>query len=296
MFKKLFLFGVLAVLVGCGGSNQVIRTTKSSNSKTVVRKPSTTKTTSNTSNRTQTTKSGTINKNSASSTSEVLHATTAVRTTTQNVHDYIFNFREIAKGNMRDYGIPASIILAQGILESGAGFSPLSVQGNNHFGIKCHKEWTGASILHDDDEAQECFRKYGDPSESYRDHALFLTSRSRYSSLFTLEKDDYKGWAKGLRAAGYATDSKYPDKLIGIIERYQLYLYDQEVIKNRVIVNDLKTQAQRTGQIPAGFHEVIAGDTLYSISRKYNISVDEIKRINNLPSTSLSVGQLLKVK
>ena len=118
------------------------------------------------------------------------------------------------------YGIPASITLAQGILESGAGRSALSKKSNNHFGIKCHKGWTGQRVFHDDDELQECFRKYKDPKYSFRDHSLFLTQRSRYEGLFAYKKNDYKSWAKGLRKAGYATDPKYPQKLINIIETY----------------------------------------------------------------------------
>lgn len=139
---------------------------------------------------------------------------------------YIANYSQIAIEEMQEYGIPASITLAQGILESGAGKSPLAVEGNNHFGIKCHSEWTGEKIYHDDDEIQECFRKYTYVKESYEDHSKFLTSRERYASLFLLEKTDYKGWARGLKAAGYATDLSYPERLIKIIEDYELYKYD----------------------------------------------------------------------
>ncbi|HLA55898.1 MAG TPA: glucosaminidase domain-containing protein, partial [Flavobacterium sp.] len=167
--------------------------------------------------------------------SEILEATTRVKVTTAMVLDYINQYKDIAKSNMSQYGIPASIILGQGILESGAGTGPLSTLANNHFGIKCHKEWTGPSVSYDDDEAQECFRKYQQPSESYQDHALFLTTRDRYAALFQLDKNDYREWAKGLRAAGYATDPKYPEKLIGIIERYQLNKYDSEVLGTQFI-------------------------------------------------------------
>lgn len=157
---------------------------------------------------------------------EVLESTSKTTVSSDMVYNYVMTYSEIAMQNMRDYGIPASIILAQGVLESGSGKGELSSKSNNHFGIKCHKEWTGESVTHDDDTKGECFRKYKDPAESYRDHALFLTSRSRYNSLFQLPKDDYEGWAKGLRAAGYATDPGYPQKLIGLIERYQLYKFD----------------------------------------------------------------------
>src|SRR5690606_28909978 len=152
----------------------------------------------------------------------------------ERVANYINEYRDIAKEEMLQYGIPASITLAQGILESGAGAGELTLKANNHFGIKCHKGWEGDRVYHDDDERQECFRKYNDPKYSYRDHSLFLTQRSRYQDLFKLRKDDYKGWAKGLRKAGYATDPKYPEKLIGIIERYNLEKYDEDVLGKRI--------------------------------------------------------------
>ena len=161
---------------------------------------------------------------------EILEATTRVKVTTEMVLAYIDSYKAIAKNNMVQYGIPSSICLGQGILESGAGTGPLSAIANNHFGIKCHQDWNGPSVKYDDDAAQECFRKYNQASESYNDHALFLKSRKWYDPLFKLEKDDYKGWAKGLKAAGYATDPKYPEKLIGIIERYHLDQYDAEVL------------------------------------------------------------------
>ena len=142
---------------------------------------------------------------------------------------YIDTYKEIAQNEMRLYDIPASITLAQGILESGSGKGTLSVKANNHFGIKCHG-WTGAEIYHDDDKAQECFRKYKNAKYSFRDHSLFLKDRKRYAKLFKLKKSNYKGWAKELKAAGYATDRKYPQKLISLIERYQLYKFDKEVL------------------------------------------------------------------
>lgn len=131
---------------------------------------------------------------------------------------------------MKEFGIPASIILAQALLESGAGNSDLARSANNHFGIKCHKGWEGDTFIKDDDEKNECFRMYKTPEESYADHALFLTSRNRYSSLFELDKTDYKGWSQGLKAAGYATNPAYADRLIGIIERYELSKYDSLMI------------------------------------------------------------------
>ena len=132
-----------------------------------------------------------------------------------------------AVAEMNRYGIPASITLAQGILESGNGESRLAVEGKNHFGIKCHSNWNGKTIIVDDDEKGECFRKYSKVSESFRDHSLFLTERGRYSFLFEYQKTDYKKWAKGLKKAGYATNPKYPKLLIDLIERYDLNRFDK---------------------------------------------------------------------
>ncbi|HRZ41547.1 MAG TPA: glucosaminidase domain-containing protein [Bacteroidales bacterium] len=147
--------------------------------------------------------------------------------TTHAVYEaYIRKYAPIAVKHMREYGIPASITLAQGLLESGAGTSDLARTANNHFGIKCHKDWSGDTFYKDDDTKNECFRKYKNPEESFRDHALFLTTRQRYADLFKLDKTDYKGWAKGLKSAGYATNPAYAEKLIGLIETYELYHYD----------------------------------------------------------------------
>jgi flagellum-specific peptidoglycan hydrolase FlgJ len=207
-----------------------------------------------------------------------------------SVEEYIATFAEIAQFEMKAYGIPASITLAQGILESGAGRSTLVKKTNNHFGIKCHTGWKGDYDFHDDDEKGECFRKYNHPMYSFRDHSEFLSSRARYSFLFDLDNDDYRNWAKGLKQAGYATDRKYPSKLISFIERYQLYKYDSYV----------KNAGYGVTKIPREYevksHNVVKGDTLYSISRKYFISVDEIMKMNNLNNSNLSVGQKLVVK
>ena len=195
-----------------------------------------------------------------------------------NTEDYVKYYSSIAMDEMVQFGIPASITLAQGILESGAGKGRLAVQANNHFGIKCH-DWNGKKIYHDDDEEQECFRKYDNPEYSYRDHSLFLTNRVRYSFLFDFKRDDYKQWAKGLKKAGYATDPKYPQKLIDLIERYELYKYDNIVLK--------KKNRQ---------YKVRRGDTLYSISEKFNMSVSSIKRLNNLQDDDLTIGQTIIIK
>ncbi len=222
--------------------------------------------------------------------SEILVATSKVKATTEDVKKYIANFKETAKNNMKVHGVPASITIAQGILESGAGFGTLAKEANNHFGIKCHTGWTGESVKYDDDAAQECFRKYKDPAESYKDHSTFLSSRKRYASLFALDKGDYESWANGLKKAGYATDTLYPSKLIGIIERYELYQIDNEVL-GRDFVPKPKVKQQVNG-----IHTVQQGDTLYSLSKKYNLSVDDLKALNNIEDTGISIGQNLKVK
>ena len=200
---------------------------------------------------------------------------------------YIENYSPIAKEEMLQYGIPASITLAQGILESGAGRGELSAKSNNHFGIKCHKGWTGGRVYHDDDKLQECFRKYKDPKYSFRDHSLFLTQRSRYNDLFKHNKDDYKSWAKGLKKAGYATDPKYPDKLIRIIETYELFVYDEDVSGKK----KSKKKEKKSSNIKS--YVVEKGDTLYSISRKFNLTVDTLKTYNDLDSNTIDVGQVL---
>jgi len=141
--------------------------------------------------------------------------------------EYIQTYKDIAMREMREHKIPASITLAQGILESGAGNSALAREAKNHFGIKCHKGWTGKTYYMDDDEKDECFRKYNNAEESFRDHSEFLCGRSRYAALFDLEITDYEGWAKGLKAAGYATNPKYAQLLIDRIELYDLTKYDK---------------------------------------------------------------------
>jgi flagellum-specific peptidoglycan hydrolase FlgJ/uncharacterized protein YlxP (DUF503 family) len=208
-----------------------------------------------------------------------------VKVKISSIDEYILLFKGIAQEEMRLYGIPASITLAQGILESNSGKGRLAVEANNHFGIKCH-EWTGDKIYHDDDTAQECFRKYNDSKYSYRDHSLFLSQRSRYAALFKLKKEDYKGWAKELKKAGYATDSKYPDKLIGLIERYELYKFDEEVLGGAYTKFE---EPAHTGST----YVVEKGDTMYSVSKKYNLTIKELQDLNGLTSTSLSVGQTL---
>lgn len=225
---------------------------------------------------------------------ETLEATSKLSVTSDVIRAYIMRYKDVAQTNMRRHGIPASITLAQGVLESGSGQGTLSRNANNHFGIKCH-DWTGDSVRHTDDAPDECFRKYSDPEESYKDHSIFLTSRGRYSDLFKLDKADYKGWAKGLRKAGYATDPKYPDKLISLIERYELYNFDSEVLGNKYSTSAIDKAISGNAVVTSSYHEVVAGDTLYSISKRYNISVSELQNLNNLSGNSISTGQLLKI-
>jgi len=207
-----------------------------------------------------------------------------------DTEEYIKTFAEIAQYEMRAFGIPASITLAQGILESGSGRGELTLKTNNHFGIKCHTGWEGEFDFHDDDAKGECFRKYNHPMYSFRDHSIFLSTRSRYAFLFNYRRDDYKKWAHGLREAGYATDKKYPQKLIALIERYNLHQYDEAVVDSGLsMVREPKTYEVTT-------HTVEQGETLYAISRKYDVSVDEIKRLNNLEDNIISIGQVLNIR
>lgn len=230
---------------------------------------------------------------------EKLEATSFVTVTFENVEEYISWFKNTAISNMMHYKIPASIILAQGILESGAGKGELCKKANNHFGIKCHVGWQGDMVFHDDDTAQECFRKYNHPAESYKDHSLFLTSRERYKKLFSLDPGDYKSWAQGLKDAGYATDPKYPAKLIHIIEKYKLSEIDMFVLGydfNKKASLDGLSNTNITLSNNSQEHTIEKGDTLYSLSKKYKISVDDLKRLNKLKNETLSIGQILKIK
>lgn len=207
--------------------------------------------------------------------------------------DYILTFKEVAIREMKEFGIPASITLSQGLLESGFGKGELTRKTNNHFGIKCHTGWQGDYANYDDDLKGECFRKYDHPMDSFRDHSLFLMSRARYATLFTLETSDYKGWATGLKAAGYATDPKYPQKLITIIERYNLNKIDEEVLG---ITSAPAAVVANNPEAASGVYRVQAGDTLFAISRRYQMSVSELMQLNQLESSNLSIGQLLKVQ
>ncbi|WP_167596152.1 glucosaminidase domain-containing protein [Leeuwenhoekiella sp. ZYFB001] len=268
--KVLTLFILSLLLIGCGGSKRAAK-------RKVSVRPS---------RNTETRTAARNNTPPAETTKETERA--YVYAPFDKVEDYIEHFAPIAKEEMRLYKIPASITMAQAVLESGAGNGNLTKKANNHFGIKCHN-WTGDVVYHDDDEKGECFRKYRDPKYSFRDHSLFLTGRSRYADLFDLEPDDYKGWARGLRKAGYATDRKYPEKLIAIIERYAMYNYDAEVLGTKI--KEYKPEPSNAVSI----HTVKKGETLYSISRMYNLTVDELKKNNGLNNNTISIGQQLNV-
>ncbi len=269
---------------------------------------------------------------------------------TMTVKQYIDSFKNIAMIEMIEHKIPASITLAQGILESGSGNSRLAKQGNNHFGIKCKKEWTGCTILEDDDALQECFRCYSNPKESYRDHSIFLRNNKRYAALFLLSISDYKGWASGLLSAGYATNMKYADLLIGSIERNKLAQYDSlvlngynpynhqmpaniEVVDNKVpytvvqpnqsiekiaveldktekkIIkyNDLKNHQIVPGDViylkpkkrkaSVEHHTVVLGDNMWLISQKYAIKLNVLYKKNKMEmGTEPKPGSVLELR
>ncbi|MAD97915.1 MAG: N-acetylmuramidase [Flavobacteriaceae bacterium] len=217
-----------------------------------------------------------------------------------NTHtlSYIKKYAPLAVREMHKYKIPASITLAQGILESGSGRSQLASKSKNHFGIKCHTTWRGARVYHDDDEKGECFRKYQYVESSYKDHSLFLTQRRRYAFLFSYGMKNYKKWAKGLKKAGYATDPRYPKKLINLIENYELHKFDDVKKKNfkYVVSKEPVVVEKRKRKSRTKTYKVRKGDTLYSISRRYGLSVKELKRLNRLKNNTISIGQVLKLK
>lgn len=193
---------------------------------------------------------------------------------------YIKKYRDIAVEEMRKYHIPASITLAQGLLESGAGQSTLARKSNNHFGIKCGSDWDGKSVRYDDDARNECFRAYKHPKQSYEDHSKFLASRSRYAFLFRLKITDYKGWAKGLKKAGYATDRRYAQRLIDIIELYDLHQYDTK--KGLKWMKDNPNPHQPYIANGLVYIVVRPGDTWKSISKEFDVSRKKLRKYNDL--------------
>ena len=197
---------------------------------------------------------------------------------------YIMTYSPIAVKEMQLYKIPASITLAQGIFESNAGRSKLAVEANNHFGIKCHKEWRGDKFYQDDETKNECFRKYNDPEESYRDHSWFLSQRDRYKSLFSLDITDYKGWAYSLKIAGYATNPKYPERLIKTIENYQLFRFDDPGYL-AVFIDSLSVKKDTSSPKP----DTVFPEVLYEGPQKHTIYT-----INNLQLTMALKGDSWK--
>ncbi|MEI6456093.1 MAG: glucosaminidase domain-containing protein [bacterium] len=230
------------------------------------------------------------------------------------VKNYIKRFSGVAAKEMMLYRIPASITLAQGIIESNAGQSRLAVDANNHFGIKCQKDWSGKTYYQDDDAPNECFRKYDTPWESFRDHSYFLTQRSRYKALFDLDVTDYREWAKGLKAAGYATNPQYADLLIKTIENYELYRFDNasfqgtfgDTLSGR---NDLDKLAwisnfEVVGEGPNhrkiysnnGLKLTITrpGDYIEAISADFGIPVKQLVKYNDFPRQPVvSQGEII---
>ncbi len=282
MIKRSLLFSITLLIVSCNTNKALIQTTRkgSTYNNTAARayKKSAIK------------KSNDSKKTSADSPKiEMLEATSCVKVTNEMILAYINSYKEVAQANMKKYGIPASIILGQALLESGSGTGNLCVQANNHFGIKCNKDWSGATVRYDDDTVDECFRKYNNPFDSFQDHALFLSGKTRYAPLFELNKTDYKAWAEGLKKAGYATDTLYPNKLITLIEKYQLYKYDTEV-GGVFTTNDITSISSDSDR-----HIVAKGDTLYSISKKYNISIEDLKKQNNIFDNAISIGQSILI-
>ena len=198
---------------------------------------------------------------------------------------YIDQYRDLAIQEMLRTGIPASITLAQGLFESGAGEGRLARQGNNHFGIKCHG-WKGRTIYADDDANGECFRAYDNVRQSYEDHSSFLMRNKRYASLFQLKRTDYKGWAHGLKAAGYATNPNYASKLIGLIELYKLYEYDTAKSYDHFMASNAQHPSSVTLLHPIHiynknyFLQARKGDTFRSIAKEIGISAKKLAKHN----------------
>ena len=226
---------------------------------------------------------------------------------------YIERYRDVAVEHQKEYGIPASITLAQGLLESGAGRSILARQANNHFGIKCGRAWKGKCYYYDDDAKDECFRKYKNAAESFSDHAFFLQQK-RYAPLFKLKITDYKGWAKGLKKCGYATDPKYADKLISIIERYELDKFDSKNTK-RKHQEDNNSDAEEMLKDAKQIEEIInphetgktngldciivrEGDTFAVIGKEFGISAERLAKFNDIsnPETRLTPGEVVYIQ
>lgn len=226
-----------------------------------------------------------------------------------NTKEYIRKYKDIAIKEMKRTGVPASITLAQGILESSSGKSKLAIKGKNHFGIKCHSNWKGKKIIHDDDKKNECFRKYKSVYDSYRDHSNFIKNGQRYSFLFDYKPTNYKAWARGLKKANYATEKRYAELLIEIIEDYKLYKYDSKKgrkkakeeakVPKQVLadidnleINPFKSEIQIKNRI--NYVVVKRGDTFYGIAQKTDVMLWQLYKYNELEEDAiLKPGQIL---
>lgn len=231
-----------------------------------------------------------------------------------SIEEYVEQFKDIAMSEMKRSGVPAAITLAQGILESENGNSELVKKSNNHFGIKCKSTWEGDSVNHDDDAAGECFRAYGNAADSYRDHSDFLRGNKRYAFLFDLDAEDYQGWAKGLKKAGYATNPRYPDLLIKYVEQYNLQQYSLAVLNKLPDMNIAKTGTDTESELPLEIKDenatavnplpaaepgklitinkvkavfVKKGTSLLAVADKYGISLSKLMEYNDLTSEGL---------
>lgn len=236
-----------------------------------------------------------------------------------STRDYIRKYKKLAIAEMKKYRIPASITLAQGILESGNGNSTLARKANNHFGIKCHSDWKGKSMKWTDDKRNECFRKYKKVADSYRDHSKFLTNRGRYSSLFRLKITDYAGWARGLQKAGYATNKKYSTLLIRVIEKNRLYRYDDKKYQRQVLresdstlyyeenksLNSLKFEEKNVPGVDrtvftnnnVRFIFAKKGETFASIAKELKIYTWQLSKYNDLDKKAkIKDGQILYIQ
>ncbi|QJD95809.1 LysM peptidoglycan-binding domain-containing protein [Mucilaginibacter robiniae] len=223
------------------------------------------------------------------------------------VTQYIEHFKKIAIQEMNLYGIPASITLAQGLFESGFGNGELARVANNHFGIKNTSDWKGRVYYKDDDRPNDAFRVYNNPEDSYRDHSEFL-KRKRYAHLFELDKNDYQSWAYGLKEAGYATNPNYPQLLINAIQKYQLDQYDRPEGEIQKIKREDRVLAQINQNIGKAvkdslilnaptnkLYTVGTGDTLYNISKRFGLTIEELKTLNNMADNDIKIGQKLVV-
>ncbi len=222
---------------------------------------------------------------------------------------YIDQYKDCAIEQMLCWKVPASITLAQGVLESGAGQSRLATRGNNHFGIKCHSSWTGGTIYQNDDARGECFRAYKSPYDSFEDHSRFLVTGQRYRSLFSLKLTDYRGWAKGLKAAGYATHPQYAQRLIDIIQLYKLYKYDKEKTYDKFLVEHLQNASTGGGGMGALVTHLIKaynknyyiiarqGDTFRSIAEETGVSYRKLAKYNERDKNDrLHEGEIIWLK